>query len=212
MKHEWKKAEKALYAPGKEPVRVFVPSLQYIMIKGQGNPNGEDFSMRVGALYSVAYSIKMRYKKRCMEDPKLGEENGCTDYTVFPLEGVWTSSSADPLDKDRFLYTIMIRQPGFICNRDFEEAKAEALKKKPGVPIGEVGFDSLAEGDCVQMLHTGPYDDEPASFLRMEQFCKENGLVRTGSTHREIYLTDAKKTEPSKYKTILRFCVKEALS
>jgi len=207
VKHEWKKHEKALYGATGEPVAVTVPAQKFIAIDGTGDPNGPDFSERVGVLYSLAYPIKMRHKARCAADGGVGKAFAYADWTVFPLEGVWTSAGGDARDKSRFSYTIMIRQPDFVTREMFAEALAATEKKKPHLLLREVVFDTVEDGLCVQMLHVGPYDDEPAAFARMDKFSRENGLRRIEGSHREIYLNDARKTDPAKYRTILRYRV-----
>jgi len=207
LKHEWKKHERELYGVKEKPQIVTVPCQNFIMITGIGNPNNEDFSERVGVLYSLAYPIKMRFKAMC----KNGEA-ACTneydDYTVYPLEGVWTTSNSDDLlDKDSFHYTIMIRQPDYIT-REMFEAALEVVKKKKFHPLlKEIVFDTMEDGKSIQMLHIGSFDDEPASFAKMDMLAKDNGLKRLNQYHREIYLKDARKTKPEKMMTILRFQV-----
>ncbi|SNS92720.1 hypothetical protein SAMN05446037_10288 [Anaerovirgula multivorans] len=209
MKHEWKKHEKELYSIKKEPSVITVPRQKFIMISGKGNPNDADFSERVGALYSLAYSIKMRHKAFCSNNPDHNKQFEYLDYTVFPLEGIWTSAGNSPLDKDSFEYTIMIRQPDFITQEMFEAAYSVVEKKKPHPFLKEVVFDTMEDGLCVQMLHIGLFDDEPASFALMDAFSKDNGLERISHTHREIYLNDARKVQPAKYQTILRYQVRK---
>lgn len=206
MKQEWRKQEKVFYLPKNVPEVVTLPKQQFIMIKGAGDPNQEDFSQRVGVLYSLAYPLKMRFKKRCQEQPELAKQFEFDDYTVYPLEGVWSSSNpADPHNKDFFTYTIMIRQPEMITEADFAEALAATQIKKPHPLLEEVTFGEITEGLCVQMLHVGRFDDEPASFAKMQAFADEAGLIRQGWHHREIYLSDPRKTAPEKSRTVLRF-------
>lgn len=208
MKHEWKKHERALYGVKGKPQIVTVPRQNFIMIQGVGNPNNEDFSERVGVLYSLAYPIKMRFKAICNNDKEQRERYEYGDYTVYPLEGVWTSSNAsNPLDKDCFSYTIMIRQPDYITQEMFEVALEVVEKKKPHPLLKEIVFDTVEDGRCIQMLHLGSFDDEPASFEKMNILAKNSGLERLNHYHREIYLNDARKTKPEKRMTILRFQV-----
>ncbi len=199
MKHEWKKHEKDLYGVKDKPQIITIPPQKFIMIKGSGDPNKADFAERVGILYSLAYPIKMRLKNKA-------EFN---DYSVYPLEGIWTTSNIEsPLDKNFFQYTIMIRQPDYVSKDLFELVLNDVKKKKPNPLLNEVIFDTSLEEKCIQMLHTGSFDDEPASFLKMDEFTKEVGLTRIEKSHREIYLNDARKTIPEKRKTILRYRVK----
>jgi len=209
LKHEWKKHEKELYGATGRPVVMTVPEMRFIMIAGTGDPNGPDFAERIGVLYSLAYPIKMRHKASCSADPSAAQKFAYADWTVFPLEGVWTSPENEPLDKNRFEYTLMIRQPDFVTREMFAEAMTVVKKKKPHPLMEQISFDTIREGLCVQMLHVGPYDAEPASFMLMDKFSAENGLKREGASHREIYLNDARKTEPSNYRTILRYQVRK---
>jgi len=201
MKYEWRKNEKALYLPKGEPEIIDVPSMKFLMLNGRGNPNSEAFSDAVGVLYSLAYAIKMM--------PKSGETpEGYFEYTVFPLEGVWdldvSGRESAVLDKDKLVYTIMIRQPDFVTEEIFDRAMEITKKKKFHPLLRSVYFGTLEEGLCVQMMHTGSYDNEPASFELIGKFCEEKGLKRKEKIHREIYVSDIRKTEPSKLKTVLR--------
>ncbi|MFD0717497.1 hypothetical protein [Paenibacillus sp. GCM10027626] len=158
MKQEWRKHEKAFYSIKAQPSLIVMPPQNFIMISGKGNPNKEDFAERVGVLYSLAYPIKMRYKALCSMNLEQREQFVYQDFTVYPLEGVWTSSNPDnPLDKDSFIYTIMIRQPDFITKEMFEAAYKAAEQKKPHPFLKEVVFDTMEDGLCVQMLHKGPF-------------------------------------------------------
>ena len=204
MKYEWKKLEKDLYGAKQFPALITVPMQKYIMISGKGNPNDEDFSNRVGALYSLAYAIKMGYKASVTNTQVAKEVN---DFAVYPLEGVWKKKQEGELVKEDLEYTIMIRQPDFITERMVSEALEKVKKKKPNPLYGEIYFDNMQDGKCIEMLHIGAFDDEPASFEKMEHFAEENGLKRAESCHREIYLNNANRVERSKLKTILRFSV-----
>lgn len=211
MKHEWKKTEKNYYLPGRKPALITLPKQQFIMISGTGDPNKEDFSERVGILYSLAYPLKMGYKKRCLNDPEAAATVGYTDFTVYPLEGVWsTSDPEDPLNKDKFVYQIMIRQPAVITAEDFAETLAMVKEKKPHPLLEEVTFEEVEEGLCVQMLHQGAFDEEPASFEKMQAFATAEQVTRVGWQHREIYLSDPRRTAPENSRTVLRFQVKKA--
>jgi len=208
MKHEWKKHERELYGVKDKPQIVTVPRQSFIMIKGAGDPNDEDFSERVGALYALAYPIKFAFKSLYNNDKEQRALYEYGDYTVYPLEGVWTTSNTDNLlDKGCFQYTIMIRQPAYITKAMFEAALEVTEKKKPHQLLNEIIFDTIEDGKSIQMLHTGSFDDEPASFAKMDAFAKGNGLERTNHFHREIYLNDARKTKPEKRMTILRYQV-----
>lgn len=207
MKYEWKKQDKEHYLPKNEPRLIQVPPMKFFMLKGEGNPNGERFAEAVGALYSLSYTIKMM--------PKKGEApEGYYDYSVFPLEGVWDlaekARGLETLDKDSLIYTIMIRQPDFVTS-ELAEKVIEGIKlKKPNPLLDNVSFDCIEDGLCVQMLHLGSYDTEPESFNKMEDFCRNNGLRRLSKIHREIYITDPRKTAGDRLKTVLRFKVEKA--
>lgn len=201
MKHEWRKAEKDYYLPPSSPVLLEVPKQRFFAIQGKGNPNEEDFARRIEVLYSLAYAIRMM--------PKNGfTPPGYREYTVYPLEAVWSLTEKGRklaiLDKNEFLYTLMIRQPDFVDNGTVLKAFEIANRKKPNELLNEVMFEELAEGLCVQILHEGPYDDEPASFEKIHRFLEENDLQRRSKKHREIYLNDFRKTAPAKLKTVLR--------
>lgn len=205
MKHEWKKQEKGFYAAKQIPAMIIVPIQNYIMIDGKGNPNHEDFSDRVAALYALAYAIKMGFKAAANNADVSREVH---DFSVYPLEGVWKQKQGDDLVKDELEYTIMIRQPDFITESMVCKAM-EAVKKKKSNPLyEEIRFDTMQDGKCIEILHIGAFDDEPASFEKMTQFAKKNNLERDKSCHREIYLNNANRVEKSKLKTILRFSVK----
>lgn len=197
MKHEWRRHEKALYGAGKTPGLVDVPAQKFIVISGRGDPNGEDFSARISALYPLAYALRSVFKA--------GDE----DYAVYPLEGLWSGAvQGGAVVKSELEYELMIRQPDAATEDEFSEALDRTRRRKPSPLLDEVRFEAITDGRCVQMLHTGPYDDEPASFALMADFAAANGLERAGAGHREIYLNDAKRTEPAKLRTILRFSVR----
>ncbi|RVU54206.1 GyrI-like domain-containing protein [Anaerosphaera multitolerans] len=209
MKHEWRKHEKELYSTKKKPTILTVPKQKYIMIKGKGNPNNEDFSRKIGVLMSIAYPIKMNYKRFCKNNLEIDEEFHCTDYTVYPLEGLWTKEKENSNNKDDFIYTIMVRQPDFISEEMFDEAIKTVKKKKPDDLLEEVSFGEIEDGLCVQMLHIGSYDSEDNTFKLMDELVKEGGYIRSDSYHREIYLSDARRVESNKLKTILRYKIKK---
>lgn len=202
MKYEWKKQEQESYGAKKTPTLVTVPMQSYIMISGSGNPNDQDFSNRVAALYALAYAIKMGYKAAAA-----AAANGIHDFSVYPLEGVWDLKRGGKLVKAELEYTIMIRQPDFITEDMVAAALGRVKIRKSNPLYAEMRFDTMQDGKCIQILHTGPYDDEPASFEKLAQFAKDHGLERTASCHREIYLNNAGRVEKSKLKTILRYSV-----
>lgn len=193
---------KAFYTPKQAPEILEIPAFKFLTLCGEGDPNGEAFGFAVEALYSLSYAVKMSYKSKDVPE-------GYYEYTVYPLEGVWdlVDTTLEHWDKSNFKYTIMIRQPEFLTPELFERFKAEVVKKKPNPNLEKVKLETVTEGLCCQMMHLGSYDDEPASFDRMEAFCKEKGYRRKYKTHREIYLSDPRKTEVDKRKTVLRFQV-----
>lgn len=202
MKHDWKKQEKELYIPKSKPEIVTVPAFKFFMINGQGNPNDAPFSDAVGVLYSLAYAVKMLPKKGLTPE-------GYFDYSVYPLEGVWDlpeeCQTLDILDKNNLIYTIMIRQPDFVTNELAHEVIRSVKLKKPHVLLDSVVFNNIEEGLCVQMLHIGLYDEEPKTFSIMEEYCSQRNIKRKSKNHREIYISDARKTDANKLKTVLRY-------
>jgi hypothetical protein len=206
LKYEYKKHEKGLYYPGTKPEFVTVPKQKFFCIKGRGNPNKEDFSERVAVLYALSYAVRMM--------PKGGfTPEGYFEYTVYPLEGIWSLSSEGIekqlknglLDKDELEYTIMVRQPEFV-SEDTVQRAFEIVKKKKDLPLlSNAYFDEIEDGYCVQIMHLGSYDEEPASFAKMQEFLQEQEKERRSFLHREIYLSDVRKTAPSKQKTVLRY-------
>lgn len=200
MKYEWKKQEKELYEARVSPAFVTVPAQKYIMISGSGNPNDIDFSNRVSVLYSLAYTVKAAYKTSAAHKE-------IHDFTVYPLEGIWQAIEEAQLVKAHLSYTLMIRQPDFICADMVTTALQQVRMKKPSPLYDEVRFQTMQDGTCVQILHIGAFDEEPVSFAKMEQFLSAHHLRRAKSYHREIYLNNAKRVDRSKLKTILRYCV-----
>jgi hypothetical protein len=207
MKLDWKKDDKRYYLPKAEPEELFVPAFKFFAIDGAGDPNGQEFPSYIEALYAASYAVKM--------SPKKGKAPpDYADYTVYPLEGVWDISDeakarGGAWDKSSLVFTLMMRQPGFL-SEDLALATLEdlaAAKAKTNPLIARLRFQVIEEGPCVQMLHLGPYDDEPASFARMEAYAAARGLVRRSKIHREIYLSDARRVEPAKLRTVLRFRV-----
>ena len=211
MKLEWRKHEKEIYNIKKVPTLLDIDTQNFIMIDGKGNPNDEEFSEKVSALFSLAYAIKMDYKK----SHHVKDTDEIADYVVYPLEGIWKVSQDNStknncyneFDKNNLEYTIMIRQPDFITEDDFKSAADKVAKKKPNVFYKDIYFDYMNNGKSVNILHVGSYDEEISSFEKMDLFCKENGLTRKYDWHREIYLNNSNRTEESKLKTILRYCV-----
>lgn len=208
MKHEWRKHEKNLYIPKQKAELITVPEQKFLMINGKGNPNDEDFSDRIGVLYSLSYAIRMM--------PKGGyTPEDYFEYTVYPLEGLWDLTDEgrklEILDKDELLYTIMIRQPDFVTKEVVDKAFENVRKKKPHPLIDEVTFDTIEDGLSVQILHLGSYDNEAESFQIMKEFIIDNNLEIVSLRHREIYLSDARKVDPERLKTVLRYRVKSKI-
>ena len=212
MKHEWRKKEKLVYIPKAVPTIINLPPMLYVTIEGQGNPNSESFAGDIGSLYAISYGIRMSSKG----------ENPIKDYfeyTVYPLEGSWglnqkgidLYTSGKPVIelKDYLTYKLMIRQANFVTETVFKTFKELAHKKTKNARILDLKLETIEEGLSCQMLHLGSYDDEPTSFTLMEEYCKENGYKRVSKMHKEVYLTDARKTAPEKQKTTIRFQIQK---
>jgi hypothetical protein len=206
MKHDWKKNDKQFYLPKNRPETIVAPKFNYYTIEGKGNPNDDYFADYIGVLYSLSYAIKM--------SPKQGfAPENYEEYTVFPLEGVWDIDEEAKknyngnLDKNALVFKLMMRQPDFVSTSFALEAIERTKKKKPHPLLGKVKFETIEDGLCVQMLHEGSYDSEPATFMKMKEFADEKNLVRISQSHREIYLSDARKVPADKLKTVLRFMV-----
>ncbi|CAH1210507.1 hypothetical protein PAECIP111891_03496 [Paenibacillus allorhizoplanae] len=193
------KAYKAYYtAPTKPELVVFEP-ISYVTIVGKGDPDGATFANATEALYTVAYGVKGHYKK--LEK----------DFTVAKLEGQWwvdgDPRTALEVPREEWHWKLLIRIPTYVSAEIVEKARTTAMAKKKELKvISDVGYESLNEGTCVQMLHVGPYATEPETLARMEQFIEDNQLRYCG-LHHEIYLSDPRKIEPAKMKTILRYPV-----
>ena len=205
--YDFKKEYKGLYLPKSGPGIVDVPEMLFLMVDGKGDPNtAAAYQQALEALYGLSYTIKMS---------KMGpvQPEGYFDYVVPPLEGLWRTADGNefdgskPGDKDRLCWTSMIRQPAFVTEAALASARAALAKKKPGVDTSIVRLCAFTEGLCVQMLHVGPYDDEPATVAQMKAFVAAEGYREDFSnarTHHEIYMGDPRKTVPEKLKTILR--------
>ena len=204
MKHEWKKSEKNIYLPKATPEIVSIPKMGYFTIDGKGNPNDEFFAEYIAVLYSLSYAVKM--------SPKQGvQPNGYYEYSVYPLEGVWDindESKKTPnevINKDALIFKLMIRQPDFVTPEVAAEIIERTKHKKPHNLLANVKFDQIEDGKCIQMLHLGSFDSEPISFKIMQEFEKDNHAERISRTHKEIYLSDFRKTDPENLKTVLRY-------
>jgi hypothetical protein len=208
MKHEWKKNEKQFYLPKNKPELITIPKFKFYTIEGKGNPNDDFFSEYIGVLYSLSYGVKMSPKKGI-------EPKGYFDYTVYPLEGVWDISEEarksfnGTINKNDLVFKLMIRQPDFVDNDFALQILEHTKKKKPHDLLEKVKFEEIIEGNCIQMLHLGSYDNEPESFRIMEKFAENDNYKRKTMTHREIYLSDARKVSPDKLKTVLRFSIEK---
>ena len=209
MAFDFKKEYKEFYLPPEKPVIVTVPKANYIAVHGKGNPNDEDgaYQQAIGILYAVAYTLKMSYKT----DHRI---EGFYDYVVPPLEGFWWQEGVDGIDytdKSTFCWISVIRLPDFITKADFDWAVQTATKKKK-IDCSCVEFLTIDEGLCVQIMHIGPYDNEPASVALMDKFLTENGYMNDLSVtrlHHEIYLSDARKVAPENWKTVIRHPIKK---
>ena len=210
MPFDFKKEYKEFYLPPAKPVVVTVPKANYIAVRGKGDPNEEGgaYQQAIGILYAVAYTLKMSYKT----DHRI---EGFYDYVVPPLEGFWWQEGIDGIDysdKSTFCWISVIRLPDFITKADFDWAVQAASKKKK-IDCSKAEFLTVDEGLCVQIMHIGPYDDEPASVALMDQYLVENGYMNDLSDtrlHHEIYLSDARKVAPENWKTVIRHPIKTA--
>lgn len=209
MAFDFKKEYKEYYLPKNRPSIIDVPKMNYIAIRGKGNPNEEngDYQNTLGLLYGIAYTIKMSYKG----DHKI---DGFFEYVVPPLEGLWWQDGKDGIDydhKEQLNFISIIRLPDFVTKADFEWAIAEATKKKKQ-DFSRVEFLTYDEGLCVQCMHTGSYDDEPATVELMHKFAEDNGYklnITDTRYHHEIYLSDPRKCIADKLKTIIRHPIKK---
>ena len=208
MAFDFKKEYKEFYMPKSKPEIVTVPQANYIAVRGKGDPNDEGgaYQQAVGILYAVAYTLKMSYKT----DYRI---EGFFDYVVPPLEGFWWQDGVggiDYSDKSTFNWISVIRLPDFVTQKDFDWATGEAEKKKH-LDCSKAEFLTIDEGLCVQIMHIGPFDDEPATVSMMNAYLLENGYENDFSgnrLHHEIYLSDARKVAPEKWKTVIRHPIK----
>ncbi|WP_334351725.1 GyrI-like domain-containing protein [Companilactobacillus sp. HBUAS56257] len=204
MKYESRKQEKDLYSTKKKPVLLTVPKQRFISLPGVGDPNKDGFQQRIQTLYPVAYGIKMAYKKFAVN-----KDFEFDDYVVFPLEGVWSltkkGQQLDYLDKDEFAYDVMIRVPDFVPDEIIKSAIESVSVKKDLPLLPKLEIKEYPQMEVGQILHVGKYDDEPASFEKLDQLVEESGKKRASKVHREIYLSDARRVAPDKLKTILRY-------
>ena len=210
MAFDYKKEYKEFYMPKNKPTIVDVPKMNYIAVRGKGNPNAEDgeYKQAIGLLYGIAYTLKMSKKTDHQID-------GFFDYVVPPLEGFWWQEGINGIDyshKEDFCWISLIRLPDFVTKADFDWAVGEATRKKK-TDFSKVEFLTYQEGLCVQCMHIGSYDNEPETVELMDSYAKENGYVTDISAtryHHEIYLSDARKVAPEKLKTVIRHPIKKA--
>ena len=209
MPFDFKKEYKEFYMPKGKPEIITVPKMNYIAVRGKGNPNVEDgeYKKSIELLYGIAYTIKMSKKS----EHKI---EGYFDYVVPPLEGFWWQDDVDGIDyghKENFQWISVIRLPDFVTKADFDWAIEEATRKKK-MDFSKVEFLEIEEGLCVQCLHSGSYDDEPATIAAMDKFIADNGYendISDTRRHHEIYLSDARKVAPEKLKTVIRHPIKK---
>ncbi len=208
MPFDFKKEYKDLCQPKKKPQIVTVPAMNFVAVRGKGDPNEEGgaYQQAIGVLCAISYTLKMSYKTDYSID-------GFFEYVVPPLEGFWWQDGVEGVDcsdKSSFNWISAIRLPEFISKADFEWA-VEAATKKKKLDCSAAEFITIDEGLCVQMMHVGPYDDEPATVAQMDEFLAQNGYVNDMSEsrlHHEIYLSDVRRTAPEKLKTVIRHPIK----
>jgi hypothetical protein len=208
MAFDYKKEFKEFYLPKNKPQIVTIPKMNYIAVRGKGNPNDEDgeYKKALNVLYSLAYTLKMSYKT----DYKI---DGFFQYVVPPLEGFWWQEGIKGVDlsnKATFNWISVIRLPDFITKKDFNWAIDLATKKKK-IDCSKAEFLTLDEGLCVQIMHIGPYDMEPETIKIMNDFIDEKGYqtdITDERLHHEIYLSDVRKVDSSKWKTVIRHPIK----
>ena len=209
MAFDYKKEYKEFYMPANKPSIIIVPKMNYIAVRGKGNPNDEngEYKNSIGLLYAIAFTIKMSYKGSHKID-------GYFEYVVPPLEGFWWQEGSDTIDyanKNGFNFISLIRLPDFVTKADFDWAVREATNKKK-VDFSKVEFLTYDEGVCVQCMHVGSYDDEPKTVALMHEYMAANGYVLDISEsryHHEIYLSDPRKCAGEKLKTVVRHPIKK---
>ncbi len=209
MAFDFKKEYKEFYNPKNKPEIVTIPPTTYVAVRGQGNPNEEGgaYQTALGVLYAVSYTIKMSYKGTYKIE-------GFFEYVVPPLEGFWWQEDVEGVDysdKSTFNWISVIRLPDFVKQADFDWAVKEATKKKK-LDCSAAEYLTVDEGLCVQMMHIGSFDDEPVTVAKMDEYLRVNGYVNDISKnrlHHEIYLSDPRKVDSSKWKTVIRHPVKK---
>ena len=210
MAFDFKKEYKEFYMPKNKPEIVTVPKANYIAVRGKGNPNEIDgaYQQAISILYAVAYTLKMSYKT----EHKI---EGFFEYVVPPLEGFWWQDNVDGIDyadKAAFNWISVIRLHEFITQKDFEWAVETASEKKK-LDCSSAEFLTVDEGLCVQIMHIGAFDDEPQTVALMDEYIAQNGYendITESRLHHEIYLSDARKVAPEKWKTVIRHPIKRS--
>ena len=191
------KENKSHYRAGKKPEIVKFGAASYLSTEGKGEPAGESFVSKVESLYQLAYGIK-----------KVCKDRG-NDFGVPKLEGLWWVESDKPaldVPRNEWCWKLLVRMPDFVTQEIISSVQPEVVKKKNNKLISDIQFEIIAEGKCIQMMHVGPYSTEKETINLLKAFISENGLSVNG-LHHEIYLSDPRKTEPSKMKTIIRYPV-----
>ena len=209
MAFDYKKEYKEFYMPANKPSIVTLPKMNYIAVRGKGNPNDEsgEYKDSIGLLYAIAFTIKMSYKGSHKID-------GYFEYVVPPLEGFWWQEGSDTIDyanKNGFNFISLIRLPDFVTEADFDWAVREATNKKKA-DFSKVEFLTYDEGVCVQCMHVGSYDDEPKTVALMHEYMAVNGYaldISESRYHHEIYLSDPRKCAVEKLKTVVRHTIKK---
>ena len=209
MAFDFKKEYREFYMPKNKPEIVLVLKANYIAVRGKGDPNAEDgaYQKAVGVFYAVAYTLKMSARAGY-------EMEGFFDYVVPPLEGFWWQEGVEGVDyksKSEFNWISVIRLPDFVTEKDFRWA-VETAEKKKKIDCSSAEFLCVDEGLCVQIMHMGPFDDEPATVALINKYIRENRYKNNmtgGRLHHEIFLSDARKTEPSKWKTVIRHPIRK---
>lgn len=208
MAFDYKKEYKEFYMPKNKPSIITIPEINYIAVRGKGNPNEEkgEYKQSIGLLYGIAFTIKMSYKGAHKID-------GYFEYVVPPLEGFWWQDGIDGIDynkKDELNFISLIRLPDFVTKKDFEWAIEEASKKKKQ-DYSKVEFLTYDEGTCVQCMHIGSYDNEPETVELMDNYALQNGYeidITDTRFHHEIYLSDPRRCDVSRLKTVIRHPVR----
>ena len=209
MAFDYKKEYKEFYMPPKKPTIVDVPKMNYIAVRGQGNPNEEDgeYKKAIELLYGIAFTIKMSYKGT-------HKIEGYFQYVVPPLEGFWWQDNVIGIDysqKEKFQWIAVIRLPDFVTKEEFGWAVEEATKKKKE-DFSKVEYFTYNEGMCVQCMHIGSYDEEPLTVEKMHAYMEEQGYeldITEERLHHEIYLSDPRRTSEEKLKTVVRHPIKQ---